>query len=252
MIKNAPSLWQNTIPSKGHEQHKYDHGHALIFAAPDLTGATHLAATACARIGAGLVSVIAPHQRADLYRTILPPHILVREEYNQTSKNVSARLYGPGGVSEPPDYTMSIATVLDADALYTLPETLSPSYILTPHRGEFDKAFPDIEGSLLERGQTVAEKLNCHLILKGPQTLIIAPDKKTVINKHASPWLATAGSGDVLAGIVTGLLAQHMPIFDACCASVWIHGDLAQKASPYLVASDLAQHIPATMQSLIK
>lgn len=249
--KNSPDLWKNLLPHKEAKQHKYDHGHALIYGAPTLTGATHLAATACARIGTGLVTVLAPLNKADLYRAILPPHILVRDDIAWHDKRVTAKLYGPGGLSVKPDFLSAIPTVLDADALSDLPEKFSPQFVITPHQGEFDRAFPAVTGSRIERAQKTARALNCHLILKGSETIIAGPDGKTVTNTHASPWLATAGSGDVLAGMITGLLAQKMPVFEACCAAVWVHGDCALELGSYLVAEDLEKLIPRVLNKVL-
>lgn len=254
MQTNSPDLWRDKLPVKTADQHKYDHGHAVIYGAPQLSGATNLAAAACARIGAGLVSVIATEDTHDLYRTILPPHILVRAAtaIRRDDPRITALLYGPGGLNVQPDYTHPHARIiLDADALYTLPATLSPACILTPHQGEFDKAFPTLKGPREHRIQAAAEKMNCYIVLKGSETLIAGPDGHMAVNTHASPWLATAGSGDVLAGLITGLSAQNMPPFEACCAAVWIHGDCALRAGNHMVASDLQAYIPAALKALI-
>ena len=249
--QNQPALWKDLLPRKDASQHKYDHGHALIYGAPALTGATNLAASACARIGTGLVTVLSPQETKGIYRCVLPPHILVREHCDETDPKITAILYGPGGVTNTPNYKeQTTAHILDADALQNLPSKLSPNFVLTPHQGEFDKAFPDAKGSRVEQAQHMAKKLNCHIVLKGAETIIAAPNGKVVTNTHASPWLATAGSGDVLAGFITGLAAQHMPIFEACCAGTWIHGACALTFGPYLVASDLVDMLPQAMRSL--
>lgn len=249
-IENSPDLWASKLPRKTAHQHKYDHGHALIYAAPELTGATHLAAQACARMGAGLVTVITPQEKADLYRCILPPHILIRDHPAFRDDRVTAKLYGPGGLSIKPDYQAQMPVVLDADALAELPARLAPHYILTPHQGEFDRAFPDIEGDRTFRVQEAAKRLNCVIVLKGAETLVAAPDGQVVKNVYASPWLATAGSGDVLAGMITGLVAQDMSPFDTCCAAVWIHGECARRFGPYLVAADLSALIPDVLSKI--
>ncbi|MAZ00086.1 MAG: NAD(P)H-hydrate dehydratase [Micavibrio sp.] len=249
--QNQPALWKDLLPHKEAGQHKYDHGHALIYGAPALTGATNLAASACARVGTGLVTVLSPQETKGIYRCVMPPHILVRDQGDENDPRITAKLYGPGGITKTPDYSdQTTPHILDADALQNLPSKLSPNFVLTPHQGEFDKAFPDAKGSRIEQAQHMAEKLNCHIVLKGAETIITAPNGKVVTNTHAAPWLATAGSGDVLAGLITGLAAQNMPIFEACCAGTWIHGACALAFGPYLVASDLVDILPQVMRSL--
>lgn len=250
MNNNIPSHWQRLIPVKTKDSHKYTHGHALIYAAPEMTGATNLAASACARMGAGLVSVVCKKDRADIYSIILPAHIIVRDNINWFDERVTARLYGSGGLSVKPDFNSNLPTVLDADALKDLPSILKPNYILTPHEGEFEKAFPAINGTAIERSQKVAKKLNAYVVLKGSKTIITAPDGHYVVNESHAPYLATAGTGDVLAGMITGLIAQKMPIFEACCAAVWIHGECARYFGVGLVASDIAHIIPIILKKI--
>ena len=251
IFENMPDVWLKNLPQKSGDQHKYDYGHAFIYAAPKLTGATNLAAQACARIGTGLVTVIAPAKREDLYRCILPPHILVCDSQSYDETHVTAKLYGSGGLSVKPDFKTNVATVLDADALQDLPNKLSPNFVLSPHQGEFDRAFSDIDGDRVARVKKVSKAMNCVIVLKGAETIIADPDRRVMVNKHASPWLATAGSGDVLAGMITGLLAQKMPVFDACCAAVWIHGECALHFGSHLVASDLPDLIPLVLRHLL-
>lgn len=250
MTYNTPDLWRSSLPSKGPHEHKYTHGHALIYGAPVLTGATRLAAEACARMGCGLVTVLATPETANIYRTALPAHLMVRDDPGWSDPRVTARLYGPGGLSTPPDFSVEIPVVLDADALNALPDKLSPHYVLTPHEGEFSRIFPDLKGSREERAQKAAARLNAHIVLKGHETVIAAPSGKICINAHTSAHLATAGTGDVLAGMITGLLARNMPVFEACCAAVWIHGDAAKRFGIGLVASDLPGLIPAVLKDL--
>jgi len=254
MKTNTPSLWQNILPLKTGKHHKYHYGHALIYGAPQLTGASSLAAGACARIGAGLTTLIAPTQTDTLYRTILPPHIMVRSanDIKRDDSRITARLYGPGGITEQPDFTIeNSAVILDADALKTLPARLATNYALTPHQGEFDRAFPTLKGTREQRTQAAADKMQCIIVLKGETTLIAAPNQDIIQNTHATPWLATAGSGDVLAGIITGLAAQNMPLREACAAAVWIHGQCAHNFGNHLVASDLITEIPRTMKQFL-
>lgn len=218
-----------------------------VYGAPKLTGATRLASEACARIGAGLVAVVAPKGTEDVYRAALAPHILVYDQEDQPER-VAVRLYGPGGLGVKPDYKSDVPTVLDADALNDLPAGLSENYVITPHEGEFVKAFPDIVGTKLDKARIAAMQIGAVIVLKGADTVIVHPDGRAVINAHASAVLATAGSGDVLAGMIAGLLAQGMPAFEASCASVWMHGEAALRFGPGLVASDLIDLIPEVLQ----
>lgn len=248
MKQNIPDLWKDKIPHPKSDGHKYDRGHALIYAAPELTGATRLAATACARAGGGLITVLSPKEAASIYRTALPAHIMVREDLEWMDAHVTARLYGPGGLCKDVDYDSDLPTILDADALKDLPGRLAPNYILTPHDGEFARAFPDLTGSRLERAQDAADMTEAIIVLKGAETVIAHPDGDVIVNNHASPHLASAGTGDVLAGLMTGLCAQGMEPFDAACAAVWIHGEAGIRIGTGLVASDIPDHIPEILR----
>jgi NAD(P)H-hydrate repair Nnr-like enzyme with NAD(P)H-hydrate dehydratase domain len=247
---NAPSLWLNEFPRRMADSHKYDYGHALIYAAPELTGATRLAAESCSRMGAGLVTVLSPRAAANVYRASLPAHIMVRDDLEWNDDRVTARLYGSGGISVEPDFSSGISMVLDADALIDLPKKLHDKIVLTPHEGEFARAFPDLRGSKTERAAFAAKQSGAVVVLKGSETVIAAPDGHVVSNTHATPWLATAGTGDVLAGMITGLLAQGMAVFSASCAAVWIHGEAALRFGPGLVASDLPYMLPGVLKDL--
>lgn len=245
--QNAPALWLDALHKPDTSTHKYTRGHAAIYGAPEFTGATNLAAQGCARAGAGLVSVIAG-KRGDLYRTILPPHIIVRDELDWLDHRVTARLYGSGGLPCPVDYTKDIPTVLDADALGDLPEQLGAHYILTPHEGEFARTFPHIDGTRKDMALKAATDKRAIVVLKGASTVIAHPDGRVVVSSHASPYLASAGSGDVLAGIITGLLAQRLEPFQAACAAVWIHGEAGIRIGPGLVASDIPAKLPEILR----
>ena len=249
-MENNSELWLSALPLRKGDVHKYDFGHAVIYGAPQLTGATRLAAAACARVGAGLTSVLCLSNVAQVYRETLPAHIMVREDLDWSDARVSAKLYGSGGLPCDPDFEADIPIVLDADGLQELPDALSDNYILTPHEGEFAKAFPDIEGSRVEKATKASKQLGAVVLLKGEETVIVHPDGRIVVNNHASSYLATAGSGDVLAGMIVGLVAQGMPAFEACCAAVWIHGEAAIRFGVGLVASDIPEIIPEILQDL--
>ena len=255
---NEPEAWLDLLPKPSANSNKYNRGHALILAAPELTGATRLAASACSRIGAGLVSVIAP-QRADIYRETLPADIMVREAITPEVKNIKVVLGGSGGISaEHREFLMGNSyksfRVFDADALPTEQDYrfLDNKCVLTPHEGEFARIFPELSGDRQDQALQAAKSSNAHIILKGAKTVIASPEGRIVINAHASPYLAKAGTGDVLAGLLTGLLAQHMPVLEACCAATWFHGEAALRFGPGLVASDIPDMLPNILSELLR
>lgn len=248
--ENTSDLWRSLLPEKTSGGHKYDSGHAVIYAAPELTGATRLAAEACARAGAGLVSVLAPANVVNVYRETLAAHILVRDDLNWWADRVTAVLWGAGGLPCEVQIRDGIKTVLDADALAHLPKNLNGHCVLTPHEGEFAKAFPGLEGQKSERAIAAAAATGAVVVLKGAETVIAHPDGRGIKNTHASPHLATAGTGDVLAGLICGFLAQGMAPFEASCAAVWVHGECGLRFGRGLVASDMLELIPKVLQDL--
>ncbi len=249
-LENTPKLWVENLPKRQISGHKYDYGHVVIYGAPKLTGATRLAAEACARIGAGLVSVLCTPGTSVIYRETLAAHILVRDDLDWWDDRVTAQLWGSGGLPCDLPQSFNIPTVLDADALGRLPKILNENVVLTPHEGEFSRAFPEIDGSREERALKAAQLSRAIVVLKGAETVIAHPDGRIVVNNHASPHLATAGTGDVLAGMITGLMAQGMAPFNSACAAVWIHGECGIRAGQGLVASDLAGMIPGVLTDL--
>ena len=250
MKKNTPDLWRDKLPVPQTDGHKYNRGHAMVYGAPEMTGATRLAASACARIGAGLTSVISTQDSYNIYRVSLPAHVIVRNDLSWWDDHVSARLYGSGGLPCAVDFTKDIPTV-DADALAQLPDRLSDQFILTPHEGEFARAFPDITGERAERAVKAAEQMGCVVVLKGAQSVIAAPNGDIIINKNASPYLASAGTGDVLAGMIAGLCAAGMAPFDAACAAVWMHGEAGKRIGEGLVASDIEGALPDILHGVM-
>lgn len=245
------------------DDHKYDRGVAVIYGAPKMTGATRLAAMACARVGAGLVKVTAPSGTGEIYRKTLPAHLIVEDEADvmPDDPRIKAVLAGPGWSPEDgaehlvllqrllSDQSKTI--ILDAGAFLMLPD-LPPSaasVVMTPHEGEFAKVFPDLQGSKPNGAEEAVRRTGGVLVLKGPETLI-TDGQQLISNIADAPQLATAGTGDVLAGMIAGLIAQGMPPMAASCAAVWIHGQAARRYGKGMVASDLPDLIPAVLQDL--
>lgn len=236
------------------EGNKYHRGFVAIYGALDLTGATRLAATACNRIGAGLVSVAAK-KRQNVYRISLPPDIMVND---QRPAKATVVLGGSGGISSEHQTEMLAlddmkARIFDADAL-PQPEQfaqLDNRCVLTPHLGEFHRTFGAGDQNPISAAQAAARDSGAVVVLKGARTVIASPDGATVCNTHASPYLAKAGTGDVLAGLISGLAAQETSPFWAACMAVWIHGEAGRRLGAGLVASDIPEIIPEILQELL-
>ena len=269
-VENAPDWWLSAFPRPSLETHKYARGHALVTGGAVMTGAARLAARAAARLGAGLVTVAAPEAAFPIYAAALTGIIVhpvaAIEAFRGflTDKRRNAALIGPGaGVGdETRDKTLAILgagkrAVLDADALTSFaedPDTLfsairSPC-VMTPHAGEFSRLF-DTTGDKPERARRAARQSGAVVLLKGADTVIAAPDRRVAVNANAPAQLATAGSGDVLAGIVLGLLAQGMEPFAAAAAAAWIHGAAACRFGLGLVAEDLIDSVVPVLQDLL-
>ncbi len=269
-VENAPDWWLGAFPRPSLETHKYARGHALVAGGAVMTGAARLAARAAARLGAGLVTVAAPQAVFPIYAAALTGvivHPVADLEAFQgflADKRRNAALIGPGaGVGEETRAkTLAILgagkrAVLDADALTSFaedPDTLfsairSPC-VMTPHAGEFSRLF-DTAGDKPERARRAARQSGAVVLLKGADTVIAAPDGRVAINANAPPQLATAGSGDVLGGIVLGLLAQGMEPFAAASAAAWVHGAAASRFGVGLVAEDLLDAVVPVLQDLL-
>jgi NAD(P)H-hydrate epimerase len=266
---NGPGLWRLLLPLRTPESHKYDFGHALVVGGPmATTGAARLAAVAGLRIGAGLVSIACAPDALPTYATQLtavmtkPAGDAATLRILLEDRRYSAVLLGPGaGVGEATRAMVLTAlaagrrTVLDADALTSFGETrptlfaaLGSDCVLTPHDGEFARLF-DATGDRLTRAQAASKTCGAVLVLKGGDTVVAAPDGRAAIMAEAPASLATAGTGDVLAGLIVGLLAQGMPAYEAAAAAVWLHAAAARAAGSGLIAEDLAAHVAAAMSA---
>jgi NAD(P)H-hydrate epimerase len=258
---NDPALWRDHLPRLEPGTHKYKRGHALVFGGAAMTGAARLAARAAQRIGAGLVTVAAPASAWPVYAAALESVIVSASPFASLLADArrNAVLLGPGAGREEAIFEAAVAAlasgrkvVLDADALTVFEnriEKLQPRgpCVLTPHEGEFRRLFP-LGDDKLAAVRAAASRSGCVVVLKGADTIVAAPSGEAAINANAPPTLASGGTGDVLAGMVTGLLAQGMPAFEAACAAVWLHGAAASAAGPRLVAEDLL-HALATIGS---
>jgi NAD(P)H-hydrate epimerase len=267
---NAPDWWLAAFPWPTLESHKYSRGHAVVAGGTVMTGAARLAAGAALRLGAGLVTVAAPEAAFPIYAAsltgVIVHSVADHDEFAAflADPRRNAALIGPGaGVGgETRNKTLTILAagkraVLDADALTSFAEdrevlfaAIRSPCVLTPHAGEFARLF-DTSGSKVERGRRAARRSGAVILLKGADTVIAAPDGRAAINANAPPELATAGSGDVLAGMVLGLLAQGMEPFAAAAAAVWIHGAAASRFGPGLVSEDLPELVPPVLRDLV-
>jgi NAD(P)H-hydrate epimerase len=285
---NAPALWRAAFPVPSLSAHKFMRGHTLVVSGDAThTGAARLAARGSLRIGSGLVTVASPSDALAVNAAHLTAIMLAKCDdaaglarmLEDERKN--AVVIGPGnGVGEATRAMVDAAlkskaaVVLDADALTSfapVPHVLfgmcREGTVLTPHEGEFARLFPGLlgeapspgergegwgEGAIgrLEAAREAARRSGAVVVLKGADTVIAAADGRAAINENAPPYLATAGAGDVLAGMVAGLLAQGMPAFEAACAAVWLHGAAASAFGPGLIAEGLPDALPPILKRL--
>lgn len=281
ILRNGPDCWLGDFPWPGAAGHKYSRGHALVLSGPATrTGAARLAARGALRVGAGLVTVASPttalsenaaHLTAIMLRPCDGPDDL---DDLLADERLDPVLLGPGlGMGAATREFICVAAsagrrlVLDADALTsfkgaatelsTILRQGGADGILTPHEGEFMRLFGgtgaiDPQASKLDRARRAAALVGAVIVLKGSDTVIAAPDGRAAINDHGSPYLGTAGSGDVLAGLIAGLVAQGMPLFDAACAAVWLHGDVGLRSGPGLIAEDIPETMPIVLRHLLE
>jgi hydroxyethylthiazole kinase-like uncharacterized protein yjeF len=268
-FENAPALWLDAFPWPRPDAHKYKRGHALIAGGAVMTGAARLAARAAARAGAGLVTVAAPQTVFAIYATSLTG-VIVQPVGSVNDfaalladKRRNAILLGPGlgtGTETGELVRAALATrrsvVLDADVFAAfagradeLINAIGGPTLLTPHQGEFARLFADA-GDKLSSARQAARTSRAAVLLKGADTVVAAPDGWAIINANAPPELATAGSGDVLAGIALGLVAQSMSPHLAGAAAAWLHGAAASRFGPGLVAEDIIDELPPVLRNL--
>lgn len=268
LFENDPSLW--SLPWPEPDAHKHERGHVFVASGGRArTGAARLSARAALRGGAGLVTVLSPADALDENAAQLTA-VMVREvsdnaAYAEAARTAKCVVLGPAFGTSDDHYKRVCAAieakprcplVLDADALTLLsPIThgFDPCDVLTPHVGEFRKAFPGIWSSMSNRidaARAAAAYARCVVLLKGPDTVIAAPDGRAVVNTTGTPFLATAGAGDVLAGVIAALISQGMESFDAAATAAWLHGKAGEKLGPGLIAEDVTEILPTILNDL--
>ncbi|WP_332660209.1 NAD(P)H-hydrate dehydratase [Brevundimonas sp.] len=262
--------WRKALPWPGENAHKHARGRlGVVSGKASQTGAARLAARAGLRIGAGLVRILCPPDATTVIAPAIEAVMLSPfgspEALAELVEGMDAVVIGPAaGVT---DATMAhvralagtgAALVVDADGLTVfegwpsdLFDVLDRDDVLTPHEGEFKRLFPGLLDMGREAGaRAAAKRAGAVVVLKGPATVIAAPDGRLAVNDNGVPWLATAGTGDVLAGMIGGLMAQRMDSFDAARAAVWMHAEAARGFGPGLIAEDLPDRLPQVLAAL--
>lgn len=272
LIENGPDAWLARFPWPAVNTHKHARGRLVVVSGEAWnTGAARLSARAGLRMGAGLVTVLSPTEALSINAAHLEAVMLrgfdTEAELEQAAADVDAAIIGPAaGVTENTLLNVlalartGAALVIDADAITVFrddPEelfsVLDVDDVLTPHPGEFERLFPGVLRDSPERitaARRAAQRADAIVLLKGADTVIAAPDGRACVNTNGSPWLATAGSGDVLAGFIGSLIAQGMESFEAACAAAWIHAEAAELHGPGLTAEDLPGLAPAVLRRL--
>lgn len=279
---NAPPLWQGSLPLPRVDGHKYSRGHALVVSGgASYTGAARLSAAAALRAGAGLVTLASPLDALAVNASALTS-VMVRPADGWrglaavlADERKNAVAIGPGlGVGEESCRLVEVAltpqayrraAVLDADALtsfesdpfrlWRATRAAPGPVVMTPHAGEFARIFAGCEDdaacrSKLDRAREAARVSGAVVLYKGSDTVVAAPDGRASILPHSSPWLATAGSGDVLTGIIAALMAQRMDGFAAASCAAWMHARAADIFGPGLIADDIIASLPAVWREL--
>ena len=272
LFENDPDLWLERFPWPSTSGHKHSRGRlAVVSGGPWRTGAARLAARAGLRVGAGVVTLASPRDALAVNAAHLEAVMLVAadtaDELEDACSAMDAVIIGPAAGIE--DGTrekvfalgrIGAALVIDADAITVFRQSpgdlfalLDVDDVLTPHEGEFERLFPGKLTSAptrIDAAREAALKAGAVVVLKGADTVVAHPDGRAAINLNAPPWLATAGSGDVLAGLIGGLLAQGASGFDAACAGAWIHAEAAERFGPGLVSEDLPGLVPEVLSNL--
>ncbi|MFO1190417.1 MAG: NAD(P)H-hydrate dehydratase [Alphaproteobacteria bacterium] len=269
---NRPDIWGGVFPWPGHASHKYTRGHLVIVGGGTMTGAARLAALAARRVGAGLVTVAAPRSAIAIYAVSMPGLLTsacdgaAELDTLLSDPRKNAILVGPGNGVSAETRSKALAalasgrpTVLDADALTVFEgagdaffAAIGGACLLTPHDGEFTRLFGALPGlaDRLSRARAGARRSGATVLLKGADTVIARPDGRALVNVNAPPDLATGGSGDVLAGLCAGLIAQGMDPFEAAGAAAWLQGETARLTGPGLIAEDLCERLPRVLRRL--
>ncbi len=272
LFENGPGLWSAAFPWPDIEAHKHSRGSLVVVSGGMAhTGAARLAARGGLRIGAGLVTVLSPPDAVMVNAAHLEAVMLAAfstpERLAEAAARARAAVIGPAaGVSPATRANLlalaetDAALVVDADALTVFKDdaevlfaALAAGDVMTPHPGEFERVFPGLLKASANRivaAREASARAGAVILLKGPDTVIAAPDGRAAVNTSGAPWLATAGSGDVLAGFIGGLLAQGMPAFEAACAGAWIHGRAGALFGPGLIAEDLPELSSAVLSDL--
>ncbi|RZJ05424.1 MAG: NAD(P)H-hydrate dehydratase [Brevundimonas sp.] len=262
--------WRPALPWPAADAHKHARGRlGVVSGKANQTGAARLAARAGLRIGAGVVRILCPPDATAVIASAIEAIMLTPfgspDALTEAAKGMDAVVIGPAaGVTDATQAHVralagtGAALVVDADGLTVferwpagLFDVLDRDDVLTPHEGEFKRLFP----GLLEEGReaaarAAAKRAGAVIALKGPATVIAAPDGRLAVNDNGVPWLATAGTGDVLAGLIGGLMAQRMDSFDAARAAVWMHAEAARDFGPGLIAEDLPDRLPQVLAAL--
>lgn len=270
--ENQPDLWRSHLHWPSTRTHKHSRGRLVVVSGPAWsTGAARLAARGGLRIGAGYVTVLSPLDAlsvnaAHLDAIVLKPFDGIGQ-LSEQAQTADAAVIGPAAGIGPGTAAQVFALVqtgaamiIDADALTSFRDdparlfnALDRDDVLTPHEGEFERIFPGLihrAPDKVSAAREAARTAGCVILFKGPDTVIAAPDGRCAVNSNAPAWLATAGSGDVLAGFTAGLIAQGMESFEAACAAVWIHGAAASEFGPGLIAEDLPDLAPPVLRQL--
>ena len=248
--RNHPSLWP--LPGLEVSAHKYTRGHLTILAGAAMPGAARLAASAARRLGAGLVTLHAENlELAAILRADAPGQLVSDATLGALLADTRRQVWLAGPGLLPNEATCAaIRTIIEASKILVAdagalmaaaeaPDLLCGAAVITPHAGEFTRLFGAPGADRLAATRAAAARLGAVVVLKGPDSIIAAPDGRVIINDNAPPSLATAGTGDVLAGAIAALLTQGMPPFEAAAAAVWLHGAAAHAGPAGLIAEDL-------------